>query len=224
MSTITTTTPTTDRPATRASKTTRRIARLSVAAPAALATAVLLHPHDTEDAHATLERIAGEDRGRWVLAHLLEPAAWIGLALVLLLVARLGRQHGRRLVQAGATMAAIGATAIASLVYSHGEAYLFMTEPGMDRTAMERLYSHSHDAMPLAGPLALLFQLGLILLGVGLLRSRLVPRWAGALLAVTPIVMLASGGAPPAIGAVVLGVPMVAGFAGCAKAIGTANA
>jgi hypothetical protein len=205
-------------------RTARLITRLAVAAPVALSAAVFIHPHDTSDAAATLQRIAGDDRARWTAAHLLEPFSWLLLALVLLAAARVATTKGRRLIQVGAVVAAAGAAATALVVYSHGEAYRFMTEPGMNAAAMEELYVRFYDGIPLAGLFSALFRPGMLLLGIGFFRSRVVPAWAAALVALTPLVMLPLAQAPPAVGAVAIGVPLVAGLAGCARAIGAAAA
>jgi hypothetical protein len=202
----------------------RVVGALVVAAPVALGLAVLIHPHDTSDAAATLERIAGDDRLRWTFAHVLEPFSWLFLSLILLLAARVGTTRGRRLIQAGAAMAAVGAAATALIVYSHGEAYRFMTLPDVQRAAMEPLYVHFHEGVPLAGVLALLFRPGMLVLGIGLFRSRAVPRWAAALVALTPVLMVPAAQASPAVAAVLVGLPLAAGLAGSRRAISAAAA
>jgi type IV secretory pathway VirB2 component (pilin) len=196
------------------------VTALAIAAPLALTTAVAIHPADTSDAAATLGRIATGDRVRWTVAHLLEPFAWLVLALVLLLAARLGTGKGTRLVQAGGVLGAIGASATALIVYGHGEAYLQMTAGGIDLETMEPLYDRFYEAMPLAAPVAMFFRLGLVLLGVGLFLTKAVPRWAAALITLVPIIMGAVATAPAVVTAVVVGITLVTGMAGCARAIG----
>lgn len=200
----------------------RLVAGLVVAAPTALATAVLLHPNDTTDAADTLGRIADAERARWIAVHLLEPVAWLALAAVLLLAATIRVGRARWPVRVGALMAAAGAVGAALIVYGHGEAYRFMTEPGMDLAAMEPLYDHFNDDVPMAAVFAGLFQPGMLVLGIGLWRARAVPRWAAALIALTPVTMLVTAGAAPAVGAIVIGLPMIAGLAGSARTIAQA--
>lgn len=193
----------------------------AVAAPLALAAAIALHPLDSSNAAESLARVADVDRARWATIHLLEPAAWLLVSLVLVAASRLGDGPGRSLIRAGGVLGAIGAASTALIVYAHGEAILFMTGNGMDRAAMESLYSHYHDAMPLAGPLGLTLHLGLFLLGVGLYRTRAVPRWASVALAVVPFTLMATGAAPAVITALVGAGPLVVGLAGAARAIGS---
>lgn len=200
----------------------RRIARLAVAAPVALVVSVMLHPNDTTDAADTLGRVAGEDRTRWILAHLLEPISWLLLAVVLLIATRVGKDAGRRLIQAGGYLGAAGAAAIALIVYSHGEFYLFMTEPGMDRAAMEQLYAHAQSAMPLVAPFAGAFQAAMLFLGIGLFKSRAVPRWAAVAFCAVPLAITPDDAAPW-VAAIVIGIPLIAGLAGSARAIGAAT-
>lgn len=119
-------------------------------------------------------------------------------------------------------MAAVGAAATALIVYSHGEAYRFMTSADVDRAAMEPLYAHFHDGVPLAGVLAFLFRPGMLILGIGLFRSRAVPPWAAALVALTPVLMVPAAQAPPAVAAVVVGLPLAAALAGSRRAIAAA--
>ncbi len=83
---------------------------------------------------------------RWLIAHLIEPLAWLLLALVLLATARLGAERGRRLIRVGALASAARAAASALVGYSHGEAFWSMTEWGLDQTAMEQLYSRYQQA------------------------------------------------------------------------------
>lgn len=185
-----------------------------------LVVAVGLHPSDTPDAAATLARIAGPDRGRWAMVHLLEPAAWLLLAAVVLAAGRIPAAKGRALVRAGGVLGSVGAAAIALIVYSHGEAYLLMTGPGIERMAMEHLYSRFYEGMPLVGPLGLAFWVGMLVLGIGLYRSGSVPRWAAVLLALTPVVNFAGESLP----AVLIGLPLVGGLAGCRRAIAAGRA
>lgn len=196
----------------------RALAVTAVVAPLALGAAVLVHPADTTDAAASLARIAGDDRVWWVLTHLVEPAAWIALAVVFLAVRRLPATHGGLPLRAGATLAALGSAATSMIVYAHGEAYLHMTAEGVDTGAMEALYTRFQEEMPLVGPLSVAFQLGLVLLGVGIFRSRLAPRWAAVLFALTPAVIGAMSEASSP--AVALGVvPMLVAMAATAPAL-----
>ena len=76
-----------------------------------------------------------------------------------------------------------------------------MTKPGMNRPAMVTLLNslEQHGSAVLAAPLLAghyLFAVGVVLLGVAVWRARLVPRWAGILVALWPVcdVALSSAG------------------------------
>jgi hypothetical protein len=180
-----------------------------------LVLAVALHPRDTPEGAATLARIAGGDRVRWMVVHLLEPASWLLLGAVAFVASRIAAEKGRSLITMGGALAGLGAVSIALIVYSHGEAYLFMSSPGIDLSAMEKLYDRYYHGMPLVGPLGLAFWLGMMVLGIGLYRSGVVPRWAAILLALAPAVNFAGKALP----AVVIGLPLVGGLAGCRHAV-----
>jgi hypothetical protein len=190
----------------------RLLAALPVVPAVTLLVAVALHPRDTADAAATLARIAGPDRGRWILVHLLEPFSWLLLGVVAVMATHIS---SHALVKLGGWLAALGAVSIALIVYSHGEAYLFMTSPGIDLAAMEELYGRFYKGMPLVGPVGLAFWLGMLVLGVGLYRSKAVPRWAAVLLALTPVVNFAGQSLP----AVLIGLPLVGGLWGSRHAL-----
>ena len=210
--TTTTVTTTTGDEGPRRSRLGKALAIAALAAPLALGAAIALHPEDTTDAADTLGRIAGDDRARWALAHVLEPAAWVALAVVFLGIRALPLGRGRLPVRVGASLAAVGATAISMIVYAHGEAYLHMSAEGIDTGTMHDLYTRFQEEMPLVAPLSVGFQLGLLVLGVGLFRSRLVPRWAAGAVALTPAVMAALSTAPVTVTA--LGVlPLAAALA-----------
>ena len=103
------------------------LAVATVAAPVALAAGVAVHPDDTHGVEHTLHAVGGDERLLWSAVHLLEPVAWMLMGVVLLLaLPRLAAGRGRRLLSVAAVFAAIGFPSIALIVYSHGEAFLFM--------------------------------------------------------------------------------------------------
>lgn len=212
-------------PATVAQRGSRRqvLTALIAAAPVVLTVAVFIHPNDTDDAAETLARIAGADRARWITAHLLESFALLTMAVVLTLVGWAATGSGRNLTRVGGTLAAIGAASTALIVYAHGEAYRFMTQDESTLASMERLYDRFHDGMPMVGPLAMLFMVGMVVLGAGLFRTKLAPVWAAIAIALTPVLMFLVGGSVSAqVAALVGGVPMIVGLAGSAKPVATA--
>ncbi len=202
----------------------QRWGALVVGAPIALTLAVFVHPHEDSESARSLH-VIDEQRVRWVTAHLVEPFAWLAIAVVLALVGRrsVGRASG--LVRIGGSLAALGAAAMSLIVYGHGEAFRFMSEQPAEFGAMERLYGRFYDGVPLVGPIAPAFQVGMILLGAGLLRSRAVPRWAGVAILAVPVAIVVVGPVlSPPWAAVVIGLPFVAGFAGIRSAVVGAHA
>ena len=188
------------------------LAKLFVAAPALLATAVLLHPDDTHGAGRTLADIAGDDRGRWIAAHLLEPFSWLLLGVVLLFtLPRLAPGRGRRLAAPAGILGVIGAVAIGFIVYAHGEAFVFMTNTHISHHTLAPLFDQFEDkGMPLAAIPSLGYRLGVLLGGIGLFRARTIPRWAAVLLSVSAVTLSAGSGAPLAVSVVLAIGPLLA--------------
>jgi hypothetical protein len=150
-----------------------------VLAPLLFAAAEVIGPEPAGDARAQL--LAFEEHH----------AALVGASLLQLLMAMvfvtavfglLHKLRGRGVVYGHVG----GALMLYGLVVTHaglgGVNLVFaeMSKPGMNRAAMVQLldaFEHDHATAPL--PLGhFLFVLGIILLGVALYRSRLVPRWA----------------------------------------------
>lgn len=207
---------------TRRWSSTQLLTTVIAAAPVLLTAAVFFHPEDTDDATESLAHIA-DDRTRWIVAHLLEPFSLLLLAVVVALVGWAATGRGRLITRVGGSLAAVGAVSMALIVYAHGEAIRFMTEKESDLTAMERLYDRFYDGMPMVGPIAMLFMVGMFLLGIGLFWTKLVPAWAAAAVAVSPILMLLLGDSTsPQVAALVIGIPMIVGLAAAAKPVATA--
>jgi len=188
------------------------LAKLFLAAPVLLGTAVAIHPDDTHGSVHTLAHIAGDDRGRWIAAHLLEPFSWLLLGVVLLFtLPRLAPGRGRRLAVPAAVLGIIGAVAIGFIVYAHGEAFVFMTNTHIDHHTLQPLFDQFEEkGFPLAAIPSLGYRLGVLLGGIGLFRARTVPRWAAVLLSVSAVTLSAGSGAPvPVMIALAVG-PMLA--------------
>lgn len=197
------------------------LARLLVAGPVLLATAVVLHPDDTHGAVRTLASIEGGDRARWIAMHLLEPFTWLLIGITLLFaLPRLAPGKGRRLAATAGVLAAIGATAIGFIVYSHGEAFVYMTNTHISHATLSPLFDqYEKTGFPLAAIPSLAYRLALVFGGIGLFRARTVPRWAAVLLAVGAVTF-AVGDSVPLAASIVLAVgPMLAATIGMYRTV-----
>lgn len=197
-------------PAARRRGGSRPLAVAAVAAPLLLAAGVVLHPDDDAGAERLLPELA-ESPLRWALVHMVEPFAWLLLGVVMLLVLpRLAAGRGRRLVVTGGVMCMASFGALGMLTYSHGEAYLFMSQTDTAPAVYAALYDTYLNGVPMAAPFAPLGTLGLAIAAIGLLRARTLPRWSPVLLFVTPVTMLSAGNFGPVIGPIVFLAPLLA--------------
>jgi hypothetical protein len=112
----------------------------------------------------------------------------------LVAVLRLVRDRGARLATAGAVLAGVGITALGS-----GDVMIGLVMGSLvdeHRDTAEAVF-RAADTEPLLGlvfGLAPVFVLGMILLGVALLRARAVPSWLGALTIVAAVALMFSNG------------------------------
>jgi hypothetical protein len=189
------------------------LAVATVAAPVALAAGVAVHPDDTHGVEHTLEAIGGDASLAWTFTHLVEPYAWalFGLALLLVLP-RMAGAKGGRFLRAGAWMSWVGYTALAFIVYGHGEAFRLMAATDVEPSVYAPLFEQFETGMPLAAMPSLLGRLGLLLAVIGLVRARTIPLWASLSLA-TPVVLMGSAGMLPAfLGMALFFGPLIVGM------------
>lgn len=198
----------------------RPLATLLLAAPALLAGGIALHPDDTHGVEHTLRAVGGSQQLLWSVIHLVEPVAWMLMGVTLLLaLPRMAADRGRRLLSVAAVFAAIGFPAIALIVYSHGEAFLFMAATDVQASTYGPLFEQYETGFPLAALPSMLGRVGLLLAAIGLLRARTIPVWAATLLLVPAFGLGSTGGLPLAIGIPVTLGPLLVAFGFCARRI-----
>ncbi len=154
---------------------------------------------------------------RWTLAHLL-----IGLGLLLLAggvgsALRLAAGRGARFVTAGVVAVLLGALGMALDAIGHGAVGTALAgrhdvSLSLSLAVQKGFESHSNHLLTL---LPLLFPVGVVLLGIGVLRSRRTPAWAAVLLILGPVGLQFAGAGPlELLGAA----PLVIGFGSVALA------
>lgn len=186
-------------------------------APAALvlgavvtALGMALHlPRMAEDTRLT-QAIAAES-GQWLASHLLLGIGLTVTAAALLATVTTVRGRGATLIRVGAVLTATGAGLMALGDVSHGAVAFALADQVDPATSLE--IQNAYFTQPAILGLnagSLVITLGMIVLGAGLLRSRLVPVWGGIVVLVTPILIQAGMGMglPP----VLHGVPFVVGL------------
>lgn len=129
----------------------------------------------------------------WLVSHL---SMSFGLALVAVGAATavgFVRGRGGKPTTAGAIATALGAMVLALSDIAHGVvsfAVVDQVDPATSLAIHEAYFSNPVILALNAGSLVL--TLGMVVLGVGLFRSRVAPRWAGVVIALTPIAVQAS--------------------------------
>jgi hypothetical protein len=133
------------------------------------------------------------DDPNWTASHVL---LGLGFALVAIGAAHavtLVRGRGTVLTGVGAMLTSFGAVLMALSNFGHGALNLALRGQVDNAQSMdihESYFEHPAILGTNTGPM--LITLGMSVLGIGLLQSRGAPRWAGALVLVTPIAINAS--------------------------------
>jgi hypothetical protein len=129
----------------------------------------------------------------WAVSHML---LGIGFALVAIGAAHavtVVRARGAVLAGVGAVLMSLGAVLMALSDIAHGALGLALrghVDAGQSLDIHLSYFEHPAVLGMNIGPM--LLTLGMIAMGIGLLRARSVPRWAGAVFLVTPIAVNAS--------------------------------
>ena len=163
-----------------------------------------LHEADADD-HQEFLSTVGHHGAAWNLAHLLIPIGLLLFTAGFAGLLRLARGRGTGLLVTGVTVGMLGMIATAVDAAGHGAVEsALMNRPEVSLAQSEQIqvaYLHS----PFVFPLTLLGMgmiLGLLIAGIGLFRSRRVPRWAAVLIMLSPVgLMFAGAGAVAPLGA-----------------------
>jgi hypothetical protein len=177
--------------------------------------------HVAGDGSAADEHLMHEieaQSGQWLVSHLLLAA---GMALVAggaAAVFRLARGRGAVLTAIGAGLMVVGAALTSWGDLAHGAlAYALagQVDAAQSLEIQEAYFFHPAVAVMSFG--GMLLPLGMVVLGIALVRSRAVPRWAAAVLLVSPV--LITVGFASGYRMFLLGIPFVVGLAVLARAV-----
>jgi hypothetical protein len=125
---------------------------------------------------------------QWIASHLLMGFGFVLVALGATAALPLLRGRGARVTAAGALLTSLGAVVMALGDVAHGAVAFALTERVEPATSFEVQTAYFEQPVILGlntGPMILM--LGMVVLGAGLLRSHVSPRWLGALVVLTPI-------------------------------------
>ncbi len=181
------------------------------AAGVALLLGHLWNTPSTLTASGYVEQVA-RSHGQFAVATLLTAVAALLLIPSSYGIERLVYPHMPRLATAGAGLASIGAAGLAIGVSIIGFTMSMLT--AHDPALAQRVYTIASDDSFVMIPfdLAPLFTIGMLLLGLALVRTRVVPRWQPVLLILGAVAAVGApgGGAAGALGHAPLAVALVA--------------
>ena len=156
----------------------------SVAAGALIGVGFLIHPAESTNAAAQVASIAG-DPNRWYLAHLLIFAG-LGFLIpsILLLMHRLS-STAPRMATAWGVVAFVGLVSVIAFVTVDAFVFWVLAKPGLDPTTVRTVFDDltKSAALQVAFGPAILLNIGVFALAVGLYRSRAIPRWTSLAIA-----------------------------------------
>lgn len=173
---------------------------------------------DGSPADVALMRTIEAHSTQWLTSHLL---LGFGMALVAggaATALRLARGRGATLTAIGAVVASVGAALMSLGDLAHGAlAYALAghVDAATSLAIQEAYFFHPTIAVISFG--GMLLPVGLLVLGIALLRSRVVPRWAAIVLLISPIAITFGFASGPRM--LALGLPFVVGMAALAREI-----
>jgi hypothetical protein len=155
---------------------------------------------------------------QWLFSHLLLA---VGMALVAggaVAAFRMARGRGAALTAVGAGLTAVGGVLMSLGDLAHGALGYALSGHVDPATSLEIQNSYFfHPAIAVISFGGMLLPLGVVVLGIALLRSRAVPRWAAVLLMISPVLITVGFASGPRMA--LLGIPFVVGLAILARAI-----
>jgi hypothetical protein len=182
-----------------------------------------LHPKGGTPDVALMRDIAAHS-SQWLASHLLMGFGWALVAAGMMTVLRLAKGRGATLTAVGAVIASMGAGLSAFGDMAHGAlayALVDQVEPAASLAIQEAFFTHPAFAVISFG--GMLLPLAILLLGVAMLRSRALPRWAAIVLMLSPF-LIQLGFMVTELPFPVLVLPFVVGLAALARAIAGTSA
>lgn len=173
---------------------------------------------DGSPADEALIRTIEASSTQWLVSHFLLAA---GMALVAggaVTALRLARRRGGILTISGVAAISLGAALMSLGDLAHGILAFALAgriDPATSLAIQDDYFMHPAIAVISFG--GMLMPLGVLLLGVALLRSHVVPRWAAVVLLVSPVAISLGFASGPRM--LVFGLPFVVGMAALSRAI-----
>lgn len=151
-----------------------------VVAPVLMVAGAMIHPAESSDG-VTQMAIVSDHAARWALSHDLLVLGSIVMVGAVLALGQALRPAAPRTARIGATLGVLGCGGLVGLfaLEGFGAHALLGLDGAAAGTALDSLAA---ETMASFAPVSLALTIGLIVLGIGLLRSRIAPVWAGAAL------------------------------------------
>ena len=188
-----------------------------VAGPILMVAGMALHAEGLPD--EAFVRTVRTQPGQWLTSHLLLAFGNALIALGAAVVAvRMARGRGATPTAVGAVMASVGGALMSLGDLAHGSVAYSLVDhvAAADSLAIQEVY-FANPAIMAVSMGGMLLPLGVMVLGFGLLRSRLIPRWAAIMLLVSVFLIQAGMAAGPHMAA--FGLPFVVGMAVLARGL-----
>jgi hypothetical protein len=173
---------------------------------------------DGSPADEALVRTVEAQLTQWLASHLLLAFGMALVAAGVVTAFRVARGRGAALTRAGAALTATGAALMSFGDLAHGAvAYALAGHVDAATSLASQDAYFSRPAIAVISFGGMLMPVGVLVLGVALLRSRVVPRWAAIALLVSPIAISWGFASGPRM--LVLGLPFLVGMAALGRAI-----
>lgn len=154
--------------------------------------------------------------GQWLSSHLALGLGMALLALGITSVLRLVEGRDARTAVVGTVVSAVGAALMSLGDLAHGVvAYALVGHLNAASSLAAQEAYFANPAIMILSMAGMFLPLGLLILGVGLFRARIVPRWLAILVAVSPIAIQAAMASGPDM--VAFGLPFVVAMGALAR-------
>ena len=191
-----------------------------VAAPILVAVAFALEPNIGDDPTPAEELgIIADHRSDYAAAGILGVIGFGCFILGAAALSQLARARGAAWVTTGAAMTAVGAFSMGATFWGFAVAARLLTADGVDRDAAAQILDEGNESayVGIGWGVGMAVLLGLIVIGIGLLRARTVPQWLAALLIVSPFTAFFAG--DDKVLSTLGWIPMIAAFALLAREV-----
>jgi hypothetical protein len=177
--------------------------------------------HPTGDNEAALMPYISTHLARWGWTHIILATGFVTLALGMCSVPRLATgPRATRLIIVSAVSGTVGSVLFAWETVAHAavmQAVASRRLPPDQALQVAKHYVQSAYFFPFSAAASLFLPLGLLLLGIAMIRSRRIPTWAAVVLTLSPVGVQAGGAAGPRM--LLAGLPLIVGCTALARAV-----